>query len=526
MIRCNYCGTINPDDVTNCQNCMALLSAPVARGESEVSPRANTQDQPELPAWLESLRAGDRPAAPPKNFSSEDMSEEGKVPSWMQANRADNERNSNLYPTMRSAASPAPNTDEGYAQERNISANSLIDANALPSWMQPDGPQAPQQNIAASSLVQPEFMPDWMKSMQPSTQGQPSTPIPQPKPPTSPAVPTQGFSAQQLIDSQALPNWMQQADGQSFTPPQSVQPPHNEQMGNDPTGQAGFMASSLLDENSLPSWMREAERGAQEQRATMPQPQQATWQAPQQPAMPQRGYEQPWQASQQQASSPPWQMPQQQQPAYPPAPGGNASTQGPAGTLSMGSLIDMNALPEWLRSAAEAQQGQTGQPGNQQRSIGPNTMNSYGPPSRIENMRVPSRPRGEVGSNEGNEVAANVFASMLGVASNAPQYPAQPQQGYPTYPNGQPMENTMPPDQAQGMPNAQGYASGQLGPQNYGQMGYPNGMQPGQGTYPGAGPMMQQQNQNMPQMPQQGGNEKPAKKGGLFEAIRNFFFRQ
>ena len=52
---------------------------------------------------------------------------------------------------MRSAASAAPNTDEGgYASARNISANSLIDANALPSWMQPEQPQPPQQNIAAS----------------------------------------------------------------------------------------------------------------------------------------------------------------------------------------------------------------------------------------------------------------------------------------------------------------------------------------------------------------------------------------
>ncbi len=48
-------------------------------------------------------------------------------------------------------------------------------------------------------------------------------------------------------------------------------------------------------------------------------------------------------------------------------------------------------------------------------------------PGRVENMRVPNRPRNEM-SLAGNtsEAAANVFASMLGVASTAPQYPGQP----------------------------------------------------------------------------------------------------
>ncbi len=168
MITCKNCGTVNPDTVRNCQNCMALLPAPVGKGDGGVNSRAGTQDQPALPAWLESLRAGDRPAVEPKRFSPEDMGSDGVVPNWMQPNRPQDERSSNSYPSMRSSASSAPNTDEeSYAPERNISANSLIDANALPTWMQPENPQAPQQNIAASSLVQPEFMPDWMKTMHP-----------------------------------------------------------------------------------------------------------------------------------------------------------------------------------------------------------------------------------------------------------------------------------------------------------------------------------------------------------------------
>ena len=504
MITCNNCGTINPDTVRNCENCMAtLLPAPTGRGESGVNQRAGTQDQPVLPAWLESLRAGDRSAVEPKKFSPEDMREDSMVPSWMQPNRTHDEKSSHPYSSMRSAASPAPNTDESYGQERNISANSLIDANALPSWMQPEGPQLPQQSIAASSLVQPEFMPEWMKTMQPSSSGQPSASIQQQqqKPSPQPPLPAQGFSAQQLIDPQALPNWMQQEGDARFTPP--VQPPaaYTNQPDNGPGGQPGFAASSLLDMNALPSWMRDSERNAQEQRG----PQQAA----------QRGYEQQQQS---------WQAPQQQQPTYPSAPGNSIpGQQSQGGTLSMGSLIDVNALPEWLRSAADSpqsQQGQIEQPGN--RYAGPNATPNYTLPPRAENMRVPSRPRNEAGMNEGSEVAANVFSSMLGVASNAPQYPAQQQQqNYPAFPGGQVMGNTNTlSNSAQGMQNPQGYTTSQLGQQNYGQniqTGY--NMQPAPGNYP----MGQQPNQGMMQMQNQ--SEKPAKKGGLFEAIRNFFFR-
>ncbi len=296
-----------------------------------------------------------------------------------------------------------------------------------------------------------------------------------------------------------------QEGGQSFTPPVQSPVPSSNQPGNGPIGQSGLAASSLLDVNSLPSWMQESERSGQAQRG----PQQQAWQAPQQSAP--RGFE-PQQT---------WQAPQS---TYPPVSGNNISGQSQGGTLSMGSLIDVNALPEWLRSAADtpqSQQGQMEQPGN--RYPGPNTTGPNHPfPPRAENVRVPSRPRNETGTNEGSEVAANVFSSMLGVASNAPQYPAQPpQQGYPAYPSGQVMSNTPTPlNQAQSMQNQQGYAPpGPYGQQNYGQNpqnGYT--MQPGPGNYQGAA-VGQQQNQGM--VSHQG--EKPAKKGGLFEAIRKFF---
>lgn len=479
MIRCTNCGTMNPDTRTDCLNCMAPLPAPIVRSEQSPAPRTNIlQDQPALPAWLESLRAGDHPAAPPKNFSREDMVEEGQVPSWMQADRGGRD-DRNSQPTMRSASSSAPNTDETFMQQgRNISANSLIDENSLPSWMQqPEKPQVPPQNIPASSLIQQEYMPEWMKTAQ--AQGQSSASMPQQRPTMPP--PAQGFSAQQLVDPQSLPNWMQSAGGQNVTPP--IQQPPMQQPYNYAANQQGFSASSLLDVNSMPSWMREG----QEQNSPTQQ-QSPAWQTPQQPQ--QSSSQQSWQTA--------------QQPGYPSPVPNNAPQQG---GLSMGSLIDVNALPEWLRTTAAQQQGQIGEqqgyPGN---------PNSYSMSPRVDNVRVPSRPRGEVGTNEGSEVAANVFASMLGVASNAPQFPGQQQPA--AFNNG----STIPPQQMPQTPEVQRYSTNSLGSQNYGQ---------GQGMYPGStNSMMPPSNQGMVQQQvAQGNNERTAKKGGIFEAIRNFFFR-
>jgi hypothetical protein len=62
-------------------------------------------------------------------------------------------------------------------------------------------------------------------------------------------------------------------------------------------------------------------------------------------------------------------------------------------------------------------------------------------------VRVPSRPRSEMGPYEESEVAANVFASMLGVASAAPHLPGQQR--------GQVPETMQPPVQQQPMPQQQ-----------------------------------------------------------------------
>ncbi len=612
MITCNRCGFANRADEKNCRMCGAPLTS---NNENGLSPKMGAPEQPELPAWLESLRSNERPVASSggsaEQFNAANLIDEGTLPAWM---RSDSLGGGQPMPaqgyaqpqpsasgswkmpnTLRSSSTPAPNTDENAFNTPAISANSLIDEQALPSWMRQQDESSTGQagrNVSASSLIQQDALPEWLRaaSAQQPTQAMPpqQRPMqameqqpPQTPPtgmhsasPSQPFLPPQNFSARDLIDPQALPSWMAQNSQPDMSPSSPAsQPP----LG---AGQAGFSASSLLDMNALPAWMRESEQkagtsGSQTGFAA----QSSSWQgAPTQPpSAPSQGrtgqsgasWQQPqasWQQPQQPQAS--WQQPQQpqaswQQPQQPQAPSAAAPN---SGTFSASSFIDVNALPEWLRSAAEpGMQGQQPTGGAMQPRSGAPRQGTAVPP-RVENVRVPSRPRSEMGSNEGSEAAAHVFASMLGVASAAPQFPAAHQGPGPSgvqnqQSSGQPMSmygNTMPPMPANGptgIPGMQGAgpmqqaanAPMQQGPSYYGQGGYgagqnSMGMGMGMGT-PGmpaqAGPGPQQG--AMPPAPYtsmgvasmsgngmmangQNSDAKPAKRG-LFEAIRSWLAR-
>ena len=203
--------------------------------------------------------------------------------------------------------------------------------------------------------------------------------------------------------------------------------------------------------------------------------------------------------------------------------------------LSGSSLIDANAVPGWLRSFDN-------QPPPMQ-SMG--NIRPYGTAPRIENMRVPSRPRAEIVPQEQSEMAANVFSSVLGVASSAPYFPSPeagsrwqapsqgamfPPQGFqsaqPQPPAGMQWNAPVPPPGATGVPQAQGYnpAAYQGGQQVVnragGNVSYPGMPQqpqqlPGGQGMPMGTSMAQQSNANESQA-------KPAKRGFL-ETIRSWF---
>lgn len=196
-----------------------------------------------------------------------------------------------------------------------------------------------------------------------------------------------------LIDPQSLPQWMA---GQETPAPLS--------------GQKGLSASTLFDEEALPPWLRNASQ----------EPQHGNDKAF--PAAPQAAQAAPFTPSAQ--PIPPVPPAYSQQNQAPAMPGFNNSTPQPQvnGNLPASSSIDMNAAPGWLKPAGEqAPHGNFGQ--QQQGAPGMSRQASFGVPARPENARVPSRPRAEKGPYEESEVAANVFASMLGVAS--PNLPGQ-----------------------------------------------------------------------------------------------------
>ncbi|HZO70731.1 MAG TPA: hypothetical protein VFB60_00935 [Ktedonobacteraceae bacterium] len=497
MITCNHCGNAVPDGVKNCQKCGWPL-----KEDGGSSPRPKAQEQPALPPWLESLRAGERPSVPTNNasFSTADLIDEGALPGWMRSERPGTSDATGPNAQLNSSAHPVQ--ESGAVQKSGLLAQSLIDERSLPSWMREGkSSEAPvkqpsaqeDKNIPASSLVQPEAMPEWMKSLQPQSPPSRSAPPAPTVPPSQqpvrtaePAPPSaRGFSPRELIDESALPSWMTPQNGtQGAASPNNVRVAGPEQQGRS----GGLSGSSLLDVSALPPWLREGERGPSGG-ADSPPAQSSTWQPP--------------------AQTPP------------------TGAQGVPGS----SFLDMNALPEWLRSAAE--------PGGaaNHNSQGPG---AYAGPPRVENIRVPSRPRHEMSPSESSEVAANVFASMLGVAPATPQFPAAPPN--PAYmPQGMPPMGAMPgatpepvpgtPPRPAGMP-PQGYNPASMG---YGG-GYPGG---NQGGYPAAGGPQYQAGMPgmppgapaspppyMPSTPAVAGEQRVNKpKRGLVEALRDLLFR-
>jgi hypothetical protein len=504
VIKCNRCGKMTPSGAF-CQSCGTPLAGMIENEPSQSSPKMVYQDQPEVPAWLESLRAGERPAAPVNNatnFSPSDLIDEGTLPNWMRSERSDARGNTVTNPPNSAYSAPAPTQlpDPIKGSSKGFQAQSLIDEKSLPSWMQSGSTPAPTQlpdpikgsskgfqaqslidekslpswmqagnqtagpptnpgGLSASSLVQQDNLPDWMKTLQQQPSTKPAKPAPvnqpgrgasafpspeQPTPP--PASVTSGFAARDLIDQQSLPSWMKSQGERatdnsgsfSFNQNQAAQ-------SGPPAGQPGFSASSLLDVDTLPSWLREGNQNSgQYPRLNNTNAQRAVPGTGQTPA------QAPWPAAAPSNAAWPAAAPINSASVPAPMPPVTPMGQQNGGALAASSFIDSSSLPTWLRSGQ-----QQSPPASQQAAPPVARPAAYSAPPRVDNMRVPSRPRGEVIPTETSEMAANVFASMLGVASAAPNYPASNQQ----------------PDQS-GQSNAYGQSNQQAAQSNsYGQVG-------------------------------------------------------
>jgi hypothetical protein len=531
---------------------------------------AGQAEQQELPAWLESLRAHERPVPGGQEnrrpFSLDELVDEDSMPSWMRQDRQKlpEAGNSDSFPVM-PAMQTGSSTEKQSAPSMGFQAGSLIDERSLPAWMRENqgGGQAAvsPQNMPASSLVDQQSLPPWLKEsgqvaqqqtpptgnrynlsaptptapvanqyglpiQTPITPPAGSTRIPQTPPASDP--PQQGFSAHDLLDMQAMPGWMSGTPGPGTPPTRPV-----------PTGQ-GFAAGELIDQRSVPTWMKDLQgQDKSDPRSAMGVPVNGSGQTWGQGQGTASGEGMPAGSLLDMNSMPAWMREDQQ--------GNSQATQpGPQG-MAAGSLIDMGALPAWLRNADNT-------PSNA------HTSGRLGqPPARP----VPSRPRNEMASQEQSEAAANVFSSMLGVAASTPALPGQEQmpgthlgvaQGQPMspMPPSQQAQPNLPPWQQQPAPGMGQYNQGAQPP-----MWQMSGPMPMVGQNPYATPTGQAGNMgNMPpranainNMEQPawngispmdrapsganagaGGNnasEPPTastKKKGFFDSIRDFFF--
>jgi hypothetical protein len=469
VIKCNRCGSVNIAGAVRCQSCGNALSSMDTSGSN--SKNAMSQEQSALPAWLESLRVGERSRPTTTTttnnspqFSTADLIDEGSLPSWMHAQRngTPNVTGASMPVPLRSSSLPAPSTDGQPFPTPGFAAQSLIDEQSLPSWMQggeastPLPPHSgvpaaspPQSGMPTANLVDHGSVPDWMKSLQQQQSGiaNPRQPTQIPstesevkrvEPVLGPPPSSPGFAARDLVDQQSLPAWMTQLNNQNSTASASrepleqqsdsfSQPVMNEFQQPIQPGQTGLSARDLIDQQSLPAWMlpQNGQKGAapsnsgQEKQSNQPAtgfPASSLLDMNALPAWLARNEQ--LQGASSASSQPPTPMASSNRPLPPqqPAMQGPATDPEQGGRIAASSVIDMTALPEWLRSAG----GQQSVP-----QMPPSSSSApYAGPPRVENVRVPSRPRDAVNASETSEIAATVFASMLGVASTTPNFPA------------------------------------------------------------------------------------------------------
>ncbi len=429
-----------------------------------------------------------------------DFRGQSELPTWLESLRV-NERSN----------SPA-------SERSHFSMSDLIDEGALPSWMRPENAEMMEKGNSGKYPV-------WRHASMPTPHTDERN------------IPPEGFPARSLIDEQSLPSWVQATTGSMPVTPDS---------------QRNFSAASLVQPDDLPDWMKSLPQSSQPF-----VPQNNVWGNEQSSASQVRGnsYTQDPaynnsnllpQSFQNEPSGlnasslldvnslPTWLREENQIQTYGSSQSGQVST-GNSG-LAGSSLIDANAVPGWLRSY-DAQQQTTMQ------SMGNIRSHPNGTAPRVENVRVPNRPRAEIVPHEQSEVAANVFSSMLGVVSSAPYFPSKgtgsqwnappqeatfPSQGFqngqPQPPAGMQWNAPVQPSGITGVPPAQAYNPATY--QGGQQVVYPTGgnvsytgmtQQPPNGPAMPMGPSMagQQSNTNV-------SNSKPAKRGFL-DTIRSWF---
>ncbi len=293
----------------------------------------------DLPEWMRNLGDESLPkgtsgsgfaaeaalSGAPDFFSAAELVDTHALPAWMQAQ----EPQAGSEAPARSADQPAPSGSASGI----ISAAELVDTHALPAWIKDQEPALPSESfasqaqsasasgiISAAELVDTQALPAWLKAQGPQKEPAPEVPSGAPEQSGSFGSASGMMSATELVDTAALPAWLKGQEP-GTTPPSGVSSasgvydavrPPSSKMTPMPVGfskeQTGaFSAAELVDTKALPTWLKNAGSDA----------------------------------------------------GHTSAPGGSNTPASGAGTIAGSELVDTGALPVWLRGA-ESSPGASG----------------------------------------------------------------------------------------------------------------------------------------------------------------------
>lgn len=345
VIICPRCGLPNRPGTSACPRCgTQLIAMPPA---AALSNAGDANDG--LPEWLRPLQpgaAGSPPAGynqlqPPPAPQNPPAPYGYNQPGYNQPNGAASGYGRPPQQAQPWQAQQAPQWQQAQQpSQQQFSMGSLVSEDALPEWLrQANADLAPQAAPSAAGWGAPAAPPS-------AAQPQYNSMGAQPFPPASPAYSNYGQNNQYgfgasggpaygsggLSQGQSLPlaSYGQMPSGASFSGPAN----------------AGTPANTLFDESALPDWMRQA--GAQSSAVSASpyqQPSQAAAPYQQMPGGPGANY------SGYQGYQPPAPPPSNAFPSIDRA-GAFQPVPQPSGGLSGQSLLDPNALPQWLGGQA------------------------------------------------------------------------------------------------------------------------------------------------------------------------------
>ncbi|HEY7123033.1 MAG TPA: hypothetical protein VH540_03690 [Ktedonobacterales bacterium] len=218
-------------------------------------------------------------------FNASDLLDQHAVPNWLR------EASETSPLASVEGTAPAARTKGGADAQASgmapLSANSLLDEASLPEWLrniEADGPPAPFNSprpttgglpagttsgiFSAAELIDTQSLPAWLQT----ESGKAAAPGAA-QPPAASATPATGspfgsisnvFSAAELVDTQALPAWLKANGEGSGSAGSASAAPEGPAVGS---GSGVFSPAELIDTHALPAWLKAEGQGAEGEKA-------------------------------------------------------------------------------------------------------------------------------------------------------------------------------------------------------------------------------------------------------------------